>query len=81
MPKRPAATVYVVDLDIYVARRKRVHQVRDPSGAPVFHAPLVLDVLNWLAEKGITRARFTDDASSFDVTSRRRIPANPKAKD
>ncbi|HET98796.1 MAG TPA: hypothetical protein ENH89_00180 [Aurantimonas coralicida] len=60
--------LYEVQLDINIARRKRMHSVFDPAGIPVFHAPLVLQVLNWLHEQDIHSVRFTDDETTYDVT-------------
>lgn len=58
---------FVVQVDIYIARRKRMHSVLDPSGRPVFHAPLVIDVLDWLREQDIKQALFTDDETTYLV--------------
>ncbi len=58
---------YTVNLDIYVARRTRIHQVTDLEDNAVFHAALLVDVLNWIAEQGATTIRFTDEETNFDV--------------
>ena len=59
---------YTVQVDIYTARRQRVHQVIDGRGIPVYHDKHILNVLDWLAERDIRDARFTDDATAFLVT-------------
>jgi len=60
--------LHEVQLDIYIARRKRMHAIFDPNGIPVFHAPLIMQVMEWLADKEITRVRFTDDDTAYEVT-------------
>ncbi len=66
---------HTVQADIYVARRKRIHQIIDPAGLAVFSAPHILDVLVWLADKDLTTARFTDEETSFTVTF---FPCSPE---
>ena len=63
--------LYAVQTDIYIARRKRLHAVHDPSGTPVYHDPHLMNVLEWLTEQGITTARFTDDQVAYLVTFKR----------
>ncbi len=68
---------YVVQTDIYIARRKRMHAVIDPAGRPVFHAPLLLDVLDWLADKDVHTARFTDEETTYDISFVIHAPPKP----
>ncbi len=70
---------YEVQTDIYIARRKRMHSVFDSAGIPVFHAPHVLQVLEWLADQDIRKATFTDDDATFDITFARRVPLESPA--
>ncbi len=58
---------HVVQVDLYVARRRRVHQVIDPDGDAVFHDPHIIAVFDWLTEQGINRVRLTDDDKAFTV--------------
>ncbi len=69
---------YTVDVDVYIARRKRMHVVLGTEGVPLFHAAHLMDVFVWLAEKGTNIARFTDDAESFDVVFTRTTPVSPE---
>lgn len=64
---RPTA-MFEVQLDLYIARRQRMHSVFDPDGNPVFHDKLILNVMEWLADKGVRCARFTDDETTYIVT-------------
>ena len=68
---------YVVQTDIKFARRKRMHEVIDPSGRPVFHAPLLMDVLDWLTDKDVHAARFTDEESTYDISFAIHVPPRP----
>lgn len=72
MPPGSQTRLYEVQLDIYIARRKRMHAIYDLSGVPVFHAPHLLQILNWFHEQGVTSATFTDDESAYVVTFERR---------
>lgn len=67
--------LYTVQVDIYIARRKRIHEVQDAAGVAVYHDPHLLNVLTWLAEQNIRTARFTDDQDTFLVTFDREAPA------
>lgn len=64
MPDRP----YIVQTDIIVARRKRIHAVHDPGGVPVFHARHLIEVMDWLVNNDVHHARFTDDETTYDVS-------------
>ncbi|HDZ44099.1 MAG TPA: hypothetical protein ENH80_09175 [Phycisphaerae bacterium] len=63
--------LHEVQTDIYIARRRRLHAVNDPTGVPVFHGPRIIEVLDWLADNDVNRVRFTDDALAFEVTFER----------
>ncbi len=78
MAPTPDIRPYVVELDLYVARRRRLHEVRQPNGAAVFHAPHLTQVLNWLIDNGVGSAEFTDDDVTFVVSfSRKTSPPPP----
>ncbi len=77
MPAAENNRPYVVQTDIKFARRKRVHEVIDPSGLPVFHAPLLMDVLDWLTDKNVHAARFTDEESTYDISFANHAPPKP----
>ena len=77
MPLAEYTNLYEVQLDLYVARRKRMHAIFDPAGVPVYHAPLVIQVLDWLADKDVTMARFTDDERTYHVEFRCCVHDNP----
>ena len=62
---------HTVQVDIYFARRKRLHTVYDHAGAPVFSDPHLMNVLDWLVEQDVTTARFTDDQVTYLVTFER----------
>ncbi len=72
----PPEAPHTVQVDIYIARRKRVHAVHDQYGVPVFHDPHIMNVFDWLAEQDICTARLTDDSSAFVVTFTR-VDAQP----
>lgn len=61
--KRPVT----VELDIYIARRKRSHSVIDADGETVFHAPNMADILTWLDGQDIRTATFVDGDDRFSV--------------
>lgn len=72
-------THYVVSVDLYIARRRRIHEVRDPNGVAVFHAPHIIQVLEWLVDNDIGVAEFTDDDACFVVNfSRQSSPVTPE---
>lgn len=58
-----------------------MHAIFDPAGIPVYHAPRIIQVLDWLAEKDVTSARFTDDEATYQVEFRRVANDNPKPGD
>ncbi len=72
---------YVVELDLYIARRRRLHEVRRPDGIAVFHAAHVVQVLDWLVDNDIGSAEFTDDETTFLVTFKRKPSPPPPMKD
>ncbi len=81
MPPPTEAAQYEVQLDLYIARRKRMHAIFDPQGVPVYHAPLVIQIFDWLADKDVTSARFTDDEAIYQVAFRRVLSGNPNYED
>lgn len=64
--------LFEVQVDIYIARRKRMHSVFDNKGLPVFHGPHILQVLGWLSEQDIKQALFTDEDTTYLVKFERR---------
>ncbi len=81
MPEPGSIALYKVELDLYIARRKRMHSVLDPHGIPAFHAPHMIDVLEWLADKGVTSATFTDGETTYAVSFVKRRPNTPPNKE
>lgn len=59
--------MFEVQVDVYIARRKRMHSVYDAEGIPVFHGPHILQVLDWLFEQDIRQALFTDEDTTYLV--------------
>lgn len=64
---------FVVETDLYIARRKRLHAVTNSDGKSVFHAPHVLQVLDFLTDNDIRQAVFTDDDTRYLVSFERII--------
>ena len=83
--KTPTASTekgpYKVELDLYIARRRRLHEVRNPAGEAVFHAQHVMNVLEWLADNNIGTALFTDGDTEFTVSFARLISPPPQKKE
>lgn len=68
---------FTVQVDIYVARRKRMHSVMNDIGEQVFADPHLMNILTWLAEQELSQARFTDEEDTFLVTFTRETTSPP----
>lgn len=77
MPEAPPDQLHTVQADIYIARRKRMHQVVSPAGVVVWSDPHLMNVFDWLAEKDINSAVFTDEESTFEVSFKKTGRAHP----
>ena len=78
MADATTSQVHTVQVDIYIARRKRMHQVVDPAGVVVWSDPHLMNVLDWLSEQGLTSAIFTDEESTFEVSFSKVVRDNPQ---
>ena len=56
-----------VEVDLYVTRRNRVHQVRNDNMEAIFYAKSVGDLLRWLYENGHHTFMVIDDESRFQI--------------
>lgn len=71
---------HLVQVDLYIARRKRVHSIYNDAGEAVYHSPLMIEVLAWFNANDIHAAYFTDDEDSFLVSFQRAEPETPFLK-
>lgn len=60
-----------VQIDLYIARRKRVHAVVNSAAETLFHDPYIIRVMDWLADQDINRVRFADEEHAFIVNFQR----------
>ena len=56
-----------VEVDLYVTRRRRVHQVRDGAAEAIFYAQGVGDLLRWLHENDHHNFMVIDGTSRFQI--------------
>lgn len=70
-PPRDCFTIWA---DARITRRKYYHLISDPEGNVVFHAKLLGDCIDWLAEREVFRYRFCTEhwTLMLRVTSSRR---------
>lgn len=58
----------VVYCDVTVSRRKRHHMICTAKGAVLFRSRWFADILDWLADEGVSRYLITTEGRAYTAT-------------